>query len=227
MTSSHPDASRRHRPGAARLAVLAAAASVVLAAAPATAATTTPYGTNLVHNPGAQSGPASPNGQTTVDIPAWDTFSNMTVVKYGTSGFPSTSQSSGFGGGSKFFSTGPYDTVFNQCGDAQQTITLHGRASAIDAGKVKVTFSGRVGATGGATAHLDLYFRNANNHGVGINGITTSTAGTGRTLPAVQRSRKLPPNTRLLRVHLWADGVASGYCKAWFDNLKVVISQTH
>lgn len=198
----------------ARLACLVAIASLALSASPVGAATATPYGTNLVKNPGAQDG-----------LNDWDTFANMRVVRYGTSGFPTTNQSAKYGGGTKFFSAGPYSDVYGQCGDAQQTITLRGRGSAIDAGQVRVTFAGRVGAAGAVTAHFDLYFRNAENHSVAVNGLTTSVSGTGRTLPAVQRSRTLPRNTRLLRVHLWADGIESGYCKAWFDKVKVVISK--
>ena len=223
---SHVTSVSRHGPQRSpRLAALAAVASLLLAASPAGAAVATPYGTNLVHNAGAQDGPASSNGQHAVSIPSWDTFANMTVVRYGTSGFPTTSQSARFAGGTKFFSTGPYSDTFGQCGDAQQTITLRGRASVIDAGKVRVTLSGRVGAAGAATAHFDLYFRNAENHQVSVNGLATSISGTGRTLPAVQHTRILPRNTRLLRVHLWADGVDSGYCKAWFDKVKVVITK--
>src|SRR5262249_32960006 len=157
-----------------RLAALAATASILLAASPAAASTATPYGTNLVHNPGAEAGPVTATG----NIPSWETESNAAVVKYGTSGYPTKNQSSSCGGGSKFFGAGPYDSVFDRCGDAQQTIDLRGRGSAIDAGKVRVSFSGRVGATGGATAHLDLYFRNANNHGVAVNGLSVSVAGT-------------------------------------------------
>ena len=73
--------------GRIRRVLLAGSMSVALVAVagPASAANT-PYGTNLVKNPGAQSGNASSSGNGVVSIPRWDTFANMTVVKYGTSG---------------------------------------------------------------------------------------------------------------------------------------------
>ncbi len=204
---------------------LAAAASIALGVAPASAAT--PYGSNLVDNPGAQSGSASPDGQSTVVIPSWDTFGNMTVVRYGTSGFPSTARGNSFGGGTKFFSAGPYDIALDQCGDAQQTIILSGRGSAIDSGDVRVYLKGRVAAGGSQTvAHLDLYFRNSENHSVSSNGITKHLQATGSSFTSINSSKTLPKHTRILRIHLWADNVSSGYCKAYFDKLSVIIQHT-
>ncbi len=214
---------RRARRAALSLALIAVAA---LAVSPATAASATPYGSNLVRNPGAQGGSASASGNRAVDIPHWDTFANMTVVRYGTSGFPSTRKGNSFGGGSKFFSAGPLDTGLGQCGQAEQVITLKGRGSLIDSGRIRVHLSGRVAASGPATAHLDLFFRDSRNHQVnGSNGIRKTVEGSGSTFRSISSSRVLPDDTRLLRIKLWADGVSSGYCKAWFDNLRVTISR--
>jgi len=203
---------------------LAGLASLVLAASPVMASSPTPYGSNLLSNAGAQAGHASPDGQSPVVIPGWDdTFANMTVVKYGTPGFPGTHESNKFGGGSKFFSTGPYDLGLGTCGDADQTIVLTGRGSAIDAGQIRARLSGRVAASGPAVAHLDLYFRTSNNHSVAVNGITKHTSNTGSSFVALGGSKVLPKHTRTLRIHIWASGVSSGYCKAYFDQLSVVI----
>lgn len=205
--------------------ILALLASATLAASPASAASATPYGTNLVRNPGAQDGSASSSGNGVVDIPRWDTFANMTVVRYGTSGFPSKSQGNSFGGRSKFFSAGRYSSTNGSCGDAQQTIRLHGRSSLIDSGRIRVSLSGRVAAAGDVVAHLDLYFRNADNHAVSSNGIIRKVEGSGNSFRLVSGSKVLSKHTRILRVHLWADGVDSGYCKAYFDNIRVTISK--
>ncbi|MFN8518852.1 MAG: hypothetical protein U0667_05550 [Chloroflexota bacterium] len=205
--------------------ILALLATAALAVTPGVASAATPYGSNLVRNPGAQDGSSSSSGNGVVDIPRWDTFANMTVVKYGTSGFPSTSKGNAINGGSKFFSAGRYDSGLGACGQAEQVISLSGRSSLVDDGRIKVSFSGKVAASGDTVAHLDLYFRDANNHSVGSNGITKTVQGTGTTFKSLSYSRTLPDGTRKLRVKLWADGVDSGYCKAYFDNIKVTISK--
>jgi hypothetical protein len=201
--------------------------ATVMAASSASAASPTPYATNLVLNPGAQAGGASSTGNGVVAIPHWDTFANMTVVRYGTSGFPSKGQGNSFGGSTKFFSAGPYSNPFGTCGDAQQTIHLNGRSSLIDNGKIRVRLSGRVAAAGAAVAHLDLYFRDSRNHSVASNGIARSVQGSGNTFRLISTSKIVSAHTRILRVHLWADGVDSGYCKAYFDNIKVTISRVN
>ena len=204
--------------------IVALLATAAFAASPVSAAST-PYGTNLVKNPGAQDGSASSSGNSAVSIPRWDTFLNFTVVRYGTSGFPSTSKGNAINGGSKFFSAGKYDSAFGQCGQAEQVINLSGRSSLIDSGRIRVTFSGKVAASGDAVAHFDLLFRDASNHSVGSNGIQKTVQGTGTTFKSLSYSRTLPDGTRKLRVKLWADGVDSGYCKAYFDNIRVTITK--
>ncbi len=204
---------------------LAGLACLALSASPAMAASPTPYGSNLLSNPGAQSGPASPDGQSPVTIPGWDdTFANMTVVRYGTSGFPGTHEGDRIHGGSKFFSSGPYDNGLGTCGDADQTILLKGRGTAIDTGHVKAYLVGRVYAGGPAVAHLDLYFRNSDNHSVAVNGVTKHVSSTGGSFVSLGGAKVLPKHTRILRIHIWASGVSSGYCKAYFDKLSVVIA---
>lgn len=200
-------------------------AIAALAASPVSAASTTPYDTNLVHNPGAQQGSASSSGGRAVDIPHWDTFANMTVVRYGTSGFPSKRRGNAIDGGTKFFSAGRLDTGLGQCGQAEQVIRLHGRSSIIDSGRIKARLWGKVAASGDAVAHLDLLFRDSRNHSVGSNGIQRTVEGSGSSFRTISASRTLPEGTRILRVKLWADGADSGYCKAYFDNIRVTISR--
>lgn len=208
-----------------RLLVPFGIAGLLLSSAPAGAASPTPYATNLLSNPGAQAGPASSDGQTPVVIPGWDdTFAGMTVVRYGTSGFPSVHTGNQIGGGTKFFSSGPYDNGLGTCGDTDQAIVLKGRGTAIDTGHIKATLSGRVAASGPAVAHLDLYFRNSDNHGVAVNGITRHVSSTGGQFALLGGSKVLPKHTRILRIHIWASGVSSGYCKAFFDKLSVKIT---
>jgi hypothetical protein len=205
--------------------IAAVLAIAVLGASPVSAAST-PYGSNLVRNPGAQEGSSSSSGNGVVDIPRWETFANMTVVRYGTTGFPSTSKGNAINGGTRFFSAGRLDTGLGQCGEAEQVIRLSGRSSLIDSGRIRVSLSGRVAASGQARARLDLFFRDSNNHQVnGSNGIRKSVEGSGSSFRLLSGSKVLPQGTRQLRLKLWADGVESGYCKAFFDNIRVTISK--
>ncbi len=222
MESRHTRVAR----GPLRRIALAGAMSLgLIAIAGPVADASTPYGTNLVRNPGAQQGSASSSGNGVVSIPRWETFANMTVVRYGTSGFPSTNRGNAIDGGSKFFSAGQLDTGLGQCGQAEQVIDLSGRGSLIDSGRIRVSFSGKVAASGPAVAHLDLLFRDASNHSVGSNGIQKRVEGSGTAFRSISASRILPDGTRKLRVKLWADGVETGYCKAYFDNIRVTISK--
>jgi len=201
------------------------ALGLLLAATPACAITPTPFGVNLVKNPGAEAGTASSDGHATVFVPHWETFAGSTVVKYGQSGFPTHVEGNRIHGGHQFFSSGDYDNGLGTCGDFRQSIVLKGIGSAVDNGHVKVTFKARVGTDGDAdVAHADLYFRDSNNHTVGFNGITRTKTVTSNALDLVKGSHVLPKHTRQLNVHLWADNVSADYCNAYFDNISVVIS---
>jgi len=196
-------------------------ATTLVAITPLEVAAATPYGVNLVQNAGAENG-----------LRHWETFpsGDFRTHTYGTSGlgFPSKSTARSIGGGTHFFYAGPYDTPFGTCGDANQAWTLKGIGAAIDSGHVKVTLKGYAGTNGAADldAHLDLYFRDSQNHSVASNGITRTVAGTNEQYQPIRASRVLPKKTRILRVHLWADGaatVSSADCQAFWDNISVVV----
>ncbi len=182
------------------------------------AASSTPYNTNLVKNSKAESG-----------VTHWDTFpdGSFGTVKYGVSGlgYPSTYTASQMGGGKHFFWAGPYDSVYSGCGDAHQQILLTGIGSSIDSGNVKVKLSGYAGTNGAASlnAHLDVYFRNAQNHSVASNGITKVASSTNEQYKHIKASKVLSKHTRILDVHLWADGddISSTNCQAFWDNISV------
>jgi hypothetical protein len=207
---------------------LAVAGSVVMGilvggALPASAAST-PYNSNLVQNAGAENG-----------LGHWDTFpsGDFKTHKYGPAGhgYPSKQTGNAINGGTYFFDGGPYDNVYGTCGDAQQQWTLQGIGSAIDGGHVKVTLKGYAGTNGasGLHAHLDLYFRNSQNHSVSSNGITRTAGSTNEKYKLLKGSATLPVHTRILRVHLWTDGSAtetSGACQAFWDNISVVLTHS-
>ncbi len=212
-----------HRQRAGRALVLMGVVVMALltSASPLLAAGSTPYGKNLVKNAGAQSG-----------LTHWQTFppADFTTHAYGKPGygFPSKAAAGAIGGSSRFFYAGLYDNSYGTCGDAQQQRKLKGLGSAIDHGQVKVKLKGYAGTNGSPliTAHLDLYFRDAQNHPVAKNGITRAASGTNEQYQRLKGATVLPERTRILRLHLWADGdgtVSSGDCQAFWDNLSVVL----
>ena len=201
------------------LALTGLLAATALVALPPLAASATSYGVNLVKNGGAENGTSG-----------WETFLNPSSHKYGSSGlgFPSKTTSNQIGGGSRFFYAGPLDTGLQECGDLQQQWTLSGIGSEIDKGHVKVRLRGYAGTNGAAdlNAHLDLYFRDSQNHQVASNGITKTATSTNEHYVRYDVTKTLSKHTRILRIHLWADGdatISSGDCQAFWDNLSVVL----
>ena len=175
------------------------------------AASSTPYNTNLVKNGGAENG-----------LNHWDTFppNDFKTHKYGAPGFgfPSKATSSNIGGSTHFFYSGMYDTAYGACGEGSEEFTLTGIGNAIDTGHVKVRLRGYAGTNGasGINAHLDLYFRNSENHSVSSNGITKTASSTNEKYKHFDVTKTLPKNTRILRVQMWADGdatITSGDCR--------------
>lgn len=206
---------------ARRLALTGLLAAAVLALAPAGASAATPYGTNLVKNPGAENG-----------LTGWEVFPDQGAQSrtYGGAGlgYPSTADRNSIGGGSRFFTVNPKVlTPGWDCGDLQQTIKITGLNSSIDSGKVKVKLKGYAGTNGAGdiNAHLDLYFRDANNHQVAVNGIEKTASSTNENYVRFLVTKTLPKNTRQLRVHLWGDGSSTegGNCQVFFDKISVVL----
>ena len=218
MRSGSPILHRRHARGHARMLALTGLLAVAaLAAAPLAATAATPYGINLVKNPGAQIG-----------LTNWDVDGDFGTQAYGASGlgFPSTSASASIGGGTRFFWGGPSEANSDLCGDANQEFALTGLGSAIDSGHVKVRLRGYAGTNGAAdlNAHLDLYFRTANNHSVASNGIENTATSTNEQYVRFDVTKTLSRSTRLLRLHLWVDGEGTtGGCQGFWDKLSVVL----
>lgn len=209
----------RVRP-ARRLALTGLLAALVVGLLPGTAAAATPYGTNLVKNPGAENGLAS-----------WSGFNDPATRAYGSGGlgYPSKQQRNRIGGGSFMFTAGDFVPAFSACGELEQTIRLKGIAGAIDGGRVKVRLKGWMSTSGAAdlTANVLLLFRDGENHSVAVNGISGSATTTNEVYRSVDKSRKLPKGTRILRLKLFASGSGAegGACEVAWDKLSVVISR--
>jgi len=215
QTLPHP----AHQRGRRRLLALTGllAATALFAVPPLGAAAATPYGTNLVTNGGAENG-----------LTGWVPFGNATSRSYdGTPGFPSKAERNRIGGSSRFFYAGAYE--FDACGDLQKAWTLKGIGSTIDAGKVKVRLQGYAATNGAADlfAHVDLYFRDADNHQtLSSSGIKRKVTQTDQKYVRIDVTKTLPKHARKLRLHLWADGAAvesSGDCAAFWDKLSVTL----
>src|SRR3954462_4514601 len=120
---------------------------VVLAALalPASAVAAIPEG-NLVLNGDGESGQAVEDESSHVCPLAWTCgLGSVTLVRYGTTTFPSQSESDRIGGGGSFFAGGPMANPFDTDADAGQRVDLHSVAADIDAGRVQATLSACLG----------------------------------------------------------------------------------
>jgi hypothetical protein len=203
---------------AAILAVLALTFAV--SAAPAAAVTRTPYNTNLVKNPGFEAGQAT-GGYRWIAVPNWQTYGNMTVVKYGApGGFPTLAEGARISGGKKFFTMGTPSGGSTTCSQvALQVIPIRRRAAAIDSGHVRVSFRLYMGTYDSQPdTAVALLRSNVGDH-IGHN--VTKTDGSmvlqGITLV-------LPPGVRTLTVLLYSRNT-QGYCDAYFDRVSVVLTR--
>src|SRR5688572_434949 len=171
----------RRASSARRVAFTGLLAAGLLALAPGGASAATPYGTNLVKNPGAENG-----------LQNWSQFNDPKTRAYGPggNGYPSTSERNRIGGGSRMFTAGSYNPGLGQCGELEQVFNLQGIGGAIDQGRVKAKLVGYAATSGAAdlTVHIDLFFRDADNHSVASNGIQRSFTTTNEVYRKVDTS---------------------------------------
>lgn len=211
---------------------LAAAAASLLAvlvcAVPASAAAATPYGTNLLKNPGAEAGAASSNGYATVSIPGWVTYYTPTVVRYGTpGGFPSRAQGSAISGGRNFFAAG-LEADHYTCGVTEQWVHLTGRNAAIDSGHVKIVISAYVAtfANQSDDAIVGAVAYRKNDYQSGISDVNSApVTATNGDFVKVKKSMVLPAGTRWILFALREDVHEGDYCDAYFDRTVLKIQR--
>lgn len=203
--------------GARCLGAALAIVATAMSSGSAAAAAATPFGENLVKNPGAEAGGVGTN------VPNWEISPDFAVGAYGGAGMPSKKQGNAIGGEKQLFSTGPYVVNFDTCGSALQFIKLKNVSGPIDSGNVRVTVSGFLGTkTKADTAYVSLQFRDGNNEQIGANlDISASTKGK---MSSKTKSKAVPKGTRILRVQLQGDLLAQT-CDAFFDNVSVILDQ--
>lgn len=193
-------------------------------------APTVPQG-NLLGNPGAEAGQASQSGETTVEIPDWQTTSTFTVVPYGGGGapdfftFPPTSEGQRIHGGKNFFAGG-YKAGTST---ATQTVDVSSAAPLVDAGRVTASLdawlSGFLSETDPGTIEADfLGERGAQIGSVEIGPVTPDERD--RDFEFVQKSTDapVPIGTRDIRVTMTAVQQEGTYADAYFDNLSLSLN---
>ena len=183
------------------LAIAAACSGVTVPNAPASGGSSATTSGNLILNGDAELGDATLTGYDSVTIPGWKERGLPTVVAYGIKGFPAKT-SPGAGGGHNFFTGGPFSSS-----TLQQTINVSSTSSAIDAGGVKFTLSGRLGGNGTSkdSAELVASFRNGNGvrlRSVGIGPVTPANRKRVTGFLARTARGEIPRGTRFIEVVL-------------------------
>ena len=211
---------------AARSMLLTGAAMLLAVSVPVDAATRTPYGSNIVKNPSAEAGAASPDGTTTVDVPGWEFPIQATVVAYGTAGFPSVGEGNSYGGGDQFFYSGPDNG--GSCDGLIQDIRIKGRAAAIDGGHVRAKIRARIGTdSSDDAARVMVSYFDGNNHQVTTPNSAPTVLGpvtsTDRQMLLRKKSKTLPRKTRILRLRLLTTSSADD-CAGYFDKVAIVLT---
>lgn len=199
-------------------------------AAPAIAAPATPaataLNTNLVKNGGAEGGQASSDGIRHVNIPGWTTGSGyFTVVKYGTTGFPTTAEGNRIHGGKQFFATGPQvPSAGNACDTAWQDIVVTGLDSQIDSSHIQIHLKAMLASPG--TSHDDAWVEAAFYSGSSslVGSIAFARWATHNRFTTDQRVWTLPHGTRRIRVTLSESQHDGGYCNAYFEKVSVKLT---
>jgi hypothetical protein len=206
------------------LAALGAAALLVPVAGSQAAI---PQGNALLNGDG-ETGTAVSNETSHVCPQGWTcdaTFPNTTLLRYGTTTFPSAAESARIGGGNNLFAGGPN----NNLSGARQTVDL-GDQPEFTAGTVKATFGGCLGGFGDQndSAIVQLTFGTQDDpDGVdpsltfAKNGPTAAERGNKTTLLPVSQTVAVPPTTRSFRFTLSFLRDGSGYNDGYADNLSV------
>jgi len=153
-------------------------------------------GTNLVANPGGETGPNAAPGKTTLYIPGWSTSGGISVAPYGGSGWISTTAPGPVDRGVNVFAGGP------TAGSLYQDLDVSPAASLIDSGQVNYQVSGWLGGIGTMSPTFTYKFFDWSGNQLATTGqLGPVAAGTGLQLNS--HSGVLPSGTR--RVHIELD----------------------
>jgi hypothetical protein len=187
----------------------------------ASAAHATPFGENLLVNPGAEDGSGT-IGYTTVPIPGWAPVNQATVVRYGSAGFPTRAESDRIHGGRKFFSCGK-----SGGGVINQTVRIRGRNTSIDTGHMQLRVKGRIATYDSQTDAGRIQVIPLKGTQDTIDQLSTPTvSASGGIFKTVSLTVTAPPLTRYVLIRLYGQTVEGDYCDAYFDKVSLVIEHT-
>lgn len=188
------------------------------------AATATPYGLNLITNPGAELGAGSSDGST-VSVPGWTITGDFTAVQYGASGgFPAASDPGPADRGSNFFAGGPA----NGSSSASQTIDVSDLAASIDAGLVGFHLSGWLGGwlAQDDGAVVTLSFLSSAGSPVSIGPVLAVDRGSLTGLLFREISGAVPSLTRSLEIEIAMTRQGGSYNDGYADNLSLILRES-
>ena len=186
------------------------------------------YGSNLIVNPGAESGP----GDTTTDkpvsqIPGWTKQGDFDVVPYGANGVAGLSDPGPSDRGKNLFTGGP-DTPNTS---ASQTIDVTSNSSDINNGSVSYTLSGYLGGFSSQedNARLTVKFEDSSGKVLATAHIgPVSATDRQNTTGILKRSTtgKVPKDTVKLVVTLLMTRTDGEYNDGYADNLSLILQKS-
>jgi hypothetical protein len=184
-------------------------------------------GVNAITNPGAESNTGSSTGNDVITPSGWTQggAGSATVVKYGVSGFPSSSSPGPSSRGNNFFSGGPSGLE----SDLFQTIDASNQASQIDAGHIKFNLSAFLGGFSSQNDQASVFINLSNASHSFINQfsvgpVTNTDRGNVTGLLSRSLTGTLPAGTRFIQVQIHMDPVSGGYNDGYADNLSLVLT---
>jgi hypothetical protein len=215
-----------------RALLLTAIAALLLPLAVAAAPAQKALSKNLLKNPGAEAGPATPdNAEAALAVPAWETTGGFFAAAYGSFRWAPDPKDRTRGSGAKFFVgclAAPGQTV--NVGTAAQTVQIARWSKAIDAGTVQLKLSAELGGYNGTEnlATAKAAFLNASGKPVGkrvsLKGPTYyQRQGVTRVEPRTA-TKPVPKGARSVQVTLAGSRTGSGPC-GFVDNVSAVLQQ--
>lgn len=194
-------------------------------AVPASAQTT--FGTNLIVNGGAESGPGGSYSTPAASVPGWTRTGGADVYGYVTGNALAATDIVPVNAGNNYFSGGGQQANSS----FSQTINVAAAASTIDGGGVTFDLSGYMGAYSEANdyASLSLTFFGANgaviSPGQNIQGVQSSGRANGASGLYLGRAiGPVPTGTRSLQITLTMNYVDGSVNEADADNLVLILN---
>lgn len=177
---------------------------------------------NVILNPGA-GGAASATGNDVENVPNWTTSSGFTIVQYGASGFPSSTDPGPDKRGSNFFAGGPQSSFSS----AYQYIDVSDGAAAIDSGKIRSRLAGWFGGWEfqDDNATLYAYFLNSAGKllkGASAGGVLSADRSGATSLLYRATDVVVPVGTRTIEVKLAMRETSGFYNDGYADNVSLV-----